>query len=234
MKLNDPELVRTEYEDETRLAARQAAHESGEGPDARQVLFAAVAKTRPGRVLEVGCGQGELARRIATELGVEVVAIDQSPRMVELAQKRGVDARVGDVQALDFPDESFDCVVAAWMLFHVPDLDRGLAESARVLRPGGRLVAATNGPDHLQELHDILGTEPVGSAFNGENGERALRRHFVRVERHDAAGHLIFPSRDAAQAYVDASPVTLNGALPPIEGFIRVRRTPVVFVAEKA
>jgi SAM-dependent methyltransferase len=232
LRLNDPELVRTEYDDETRLAVRQAAHESGEGPDAREVLFAAIAEGRPDRVLEVGCGQGELAQRLAAELGVPVVAIDHSPRMVELAQERGVDAKVGDVQAIAFPDESFDCVVAAWMLFHVPDLDRGLAEIARVLRPGGRLVAATNGPDHLQELHDILGTKPPHSAFNSENGERALLRHFVRVERREATGHLIFPSRDAAQAYVDAA-VILNGTLPPIEGSIRVRRTPVVFVAEK-
>lgn len=234
MRLDDPAVVRAEYADETRLATRQAAHRLGEGPDAPEVVFAAVAEARPGRVLEVGCGQGELAQRLATEVGSHVVAIDQSPRMVELAQGRGVDARVGDVQALDFPDESFDCVVAAWMLFHVADLDRALGEISRVLRPGGRLVAATNGPDHLHELLELLGTSsPLRSAFNGENGKQALLRHFGRVERRDAAGHLLFQSRDAAQAYVDAS-VTLNGALPPIEGSIRVRRTPVVFVAEKA
>ena len=45
--------------------------------------------------------------------------------MVELARARGVDARVGDVQELPFADGAFDCVVAAWMLYHVPDLDRG-------------------------------------------------------------------------------------------------------------
>jgi SAM-dependent methyltransferase len=233
LRLNDPTLVRAEYEDETRLAVRQAAHASGEGPDALEMVIAAVAEARPRRVLDVGCGQGELAQRMATELRADVVGVDQSPRMVELTRERGVDARLGDVQALDFADESFDCVVAAWMLFHVPDLDRGLGEIARVLRPGGRLVAATNGPDHLRELHDLVGTQPVHSEFNAENGERALRRHFVSVERRDARGYLFFPSRDAAQAYVDAA-LIVSGILPPVDGPIRVRRTPAIFVAEKS
>jgi SAM-dependent methyltransferase len=234
LRLNDPALVRSEYEDETRLAVRQAAHASGEGPDALDMLVGAVAEASPSRVLDVGCGQGEIAQRIAAELGAEVMAVDQSPRMVELTRERGVDARLGDVQALDFlTDGSFDCVVAAWVLFHVADLDRGLGEIARVLRSGGRLVAATNGPDHLKELHDLLGTTPFDMEFNGDNGDRALLRHFARVERHVAYGHLVFPSREAAQAYVDAA-LSISGTLPPIEGPLRVRRTPVIFVAEKS
>jgi SAM-dependent methyltransferase len=233
LRLNDPALVRAEYEDETRLAVRQAAHASAEGPDALEMVFEAVAEVSPSRVLDVGCGQGELAFRIATELGADVVAVDQSPRMVELTRGRGVDARLGDVQELAFPDVSFDCVVAAWMLFHVPDLDRGLGEIARVLRPGGRLVAATNGRDHLRELYDMLGAPPAHIEFAGENGDSPLRRHFASVERREAQGHLLFPSRDAAQAYVDAG-LSIRGTLPPIEGPIRVRRTPVVFVAETA
>ena len=67
-----------------------------------------------------------------------VTFVDLSQRMVELARARGIaDAHVGDVQELPFADASFDTVVAAWMLYHVPDLDRGLAEIARVLEPGG-------------------------------------------------------------------------------------------------
>ena len=108
MKLNDPALVRAEYEDETRLAARQAAHRSAEGPNALEMVFAAVAEVKPARVLDAGCGQGELAERIAYELGSAVVGVDQSARMVELTRARGVDARIGDVQALALPDGSFD------------------------------------------------------------------------------------------------------------------------------
>jgi SAM-dependent methyltransferase len=233
LKLNDPELVRAEYEDETRLALRQAAHQSGEGPNALDVLVGAVAEGAPERILDVGCGQGGLAQRMAREVGVEVVAVDQSPRMVELTREHGIEAQVGDVQALDFGDASFDYVVAAWMLFHVPDLNRGLSEIARVLKPEGRLVAATNGVDHLQELHELLGAKPASSEFSAENGELALLRHFARVERRDARGHLVFPTRAEAQAYVDAA-LSVEGTLPPIDGPIHVRRTPVIFIAAKS
>src|SRR5204862_3865783 len=141
------------------------------------------AEVAPRRVLEVGSGQGELAERMVRETGAEVVAVDQSERMVELALARGVDARVGDVQSLPFADGSFDCAVAAWMLYHVPDLDRALGELVRVLGRGGRLVAATNSAFHLQELRDLVGSGPSPSTFTRENGGELLARHFALVRR---------------------------------------------------
>jgi ubiquinone/menaquinone biosynthesis C-methylase UbiE len=57
-----------------------------------------------------------------------------------------------DVQALDLPDAAFDAVVANWMLYHVPDRPRALAEIRRVLRPGGTLFSATNGDAHVREI----------------------------------------------------------------------------------
>jgi SAM-dependent methyltransferase len=232
--LDDPTLVREQYADETRLATRKRAHASGEGPDAREVVFAAVRNASPGRILEVGCGEGELAERMSRELRADVVAVDQSERMVEIAAGRGIDARVGDVQALDFADETFDCAVAAWMLFHVADLDGALDELARVLRPRGRLVAATNGPDHLQELYELAGAAPFRSRFNSANAEQALRRRFRMVDRIDARGWLVFPDRRAAQDYIDSA-ISLSGhVVPAVDGPIRARRTPAIFVAEKA
>ena len=234
MTLDDPRVVREQYADETRLATRKRAHEHGEGPDAREVVFAAVRDARPSRILEVGCGEGELAERMSRELQAEVVAVDQSERMVELARGRQVDARVGDAQSLDFDDETFDCAVAAWMLFHVEDLDRALGELARILRPGGRLVAATNGRDHLRELHELAGAAPFESRFNSNNAERALQKHFRSVDRIDARGWITFPDRRAAQDYIDSA-ISLSGHLvPAVDGPIRARRTPSIFVAEKS
>ena len=232
MRLDDPAVVREEYADETRLAARKKAHASGEGQDARDVVFEAIAEVSPQRILEVGCGEGELAERMSGELQAAVVAIDQSERMVELTRARGVEAHVGDVQDLGFAGGSFDCAVAAWVLFHVADLDGALAELARVLRPGGRLVAATNGREQVRELYDLVGREPPATTFNAENGADSLCRHFSRVDRIDVHGWFVFPDAAAAQAYVD-SMVVLSGMVPPVEGPIRARRTPCVFVADK-
>ena len=169
------------------------------------------------------------------EIGAEVVAVDQSERMVELTRARGVDARVGDVQELPFEDETFDCAVAAWMLYHVPDLDRGLSELARVLRPGGRLVATTNCERNLPELWDMFGSDSWRQhGFNAEGGESMLRPHFRTVERRDALGTITFADWDAANDYV-ANSVTrrdLAGKLPRFDGPLVCTRLATVFVAE--
>jgi SAM-dependent methyltransferase len=234
VRINDPELVRAEYATEAGLEGRRAAYRFAEGPDPREIAFAAVAEARPQRVLEVGCGPGELAARIQDELECEVVAVDLSPRMAELAQRRGVDARVGDVQRLPFADGEFDVALAAWMLYHVPDLERGLAELHRVLRPGGRLVAVTNGLGHMRELAELLGVEREPASFRADNGAALLGSWFPQVEVRDGSGFVVFPDRETAQSFV-ASTVTLaqGGELPPFDGPLRVRRKVVVFVAER-
>ena len=235
-RLDEPELVRREYATDAGLAGRLAAYRFAEGPDPREMAHQAVAEARPQRVLEIGCGQGAMAERMARELGCEVVAIDQSEHMVSLTRQRGVDAVVGDAQELPFANEEFDVALAAWMLYHVPDVDRALAEFARVLRPRGRLVAVTNGDDHLHELGDLLGGTGLRSSFSAENGEAQLRHRFSEVERRDAVGWIVFPTRAEAQAYVDATGVLSGGGreLPAFDGPLRVRRTAAVFVAELA
>ena len=231
--LNEPGFVRTQYETEDRLRARKAAYVNAEGDDPRQFAFEAVAAAAPSRVLEVGGGEGELAERIVKELGADVIGIDQSERMVELQRLRGIDARVGDVQELPFADGEFDVVVAAWMLYHVPDLDRGLAEIARVLKPDGRLVAVTNAFDHLQELWDLAqrAASMHRFVFRAENAEQVLAGHFGRVERRDALGWTTMDTEairrfarswDALAALVDA---------PERDAPLRVRRHSTVFVA---
>jgi len=235
VRLNDSEVVRAEYAEESRLEERIAAWQSLSGPNPREVALQAVAEARPRRVLEVGCGQGWASEWIQAELGAEVVAIDQSERMVELTRARGVDARIGDVQDLAFQDESFDAALAAWMLYHVPDLDRGLSELARVLRPGGRLVAVTNAPDSLQELWTLLNADRtpfISAGFHSENGAEILSGHFGHVEAREAAGTVTFADSEAVQRYVD-SLVTVSATVPEFEGELVCSRRSTIFVAEK-
>jgi ubiquinone/menaquinone biosynthesis C-methylase UbiE len=233
VRLDDPELVRREYASDAGLAGRIAGYRFAEGPDAREVTFRAVAEVEPRRLLEVGCGQGWLSERIQGELGCEVTALDQSEHMVELTRRRGVDAIVGDVHTLPFEDGAFDCAVAAWMLYHATDIDRALSELARVLVPGGRLVAVTNSHDHLGELADLLGVERPAYSFSAENGDELLRQRFASIERREAYGWVTFPTRADAQEHVDHMILWGGRQLPAFEGPLRVRRTPVTFVATK-
>ncbi len=234
MRINDPAAVARQYANEHNLEARRSLYTNAEGPDPREIAFDAVAECAPERVLEVGGGPGELAARIMGELDCEVVMVDVSPRMVELAQARGVDARVGDVQQLPFADDHFDCALAAWMLFHVPRIDAGLQELARVLRPGGRLVATTNSTEHLRELRAIAGNAAWKRVFTRENGAEIIGRHFVEVERRDADGWVTIDDHDMVRGFVRSLDAEDQPELPPYELPLRSRRASTVFVATKA
>jgi SAM-dependent methyltransferase len=232
--MDDPEVVREQYAREDNLRARQALYQEMTGPDPRDVLWEAIREAQPRRVLEVGGGPGEVAERMLHELGADVAFVDVSPRMVELARERGVDAQVGDVQELPFADASFDTAVAAWMLYHVPDVDRGLAELARVLAPGGRLVAMTNAADHLRELRDLIRHPGFAELrFSGENGEELLRRHFAHVERRDVTGTVTVRERAKLVTYQESLSVPTSAVPEDVALPFVVRRASTVFVATK-
>jgi SAM-dependent methyltransferase len=233
-RLNDPGLVRGQYATDENLRKRQSLYDETTGADAKEVLWDAIASAAPRRVLEVGGGQGWLSQRMQEELGADVVMLDLSPHMVELARARGVRAETGDVQQLPFADGSFDTVVAAWMLYHVPALDRALSEIVRVLEPGGRLICNTNSVEHLAELRTLI-AYPLADEdflpFNAENAEEALGRHFADVRRLDATGTVIVRDRQKLVDYrdsmmVDTSPVPEDVELP-----FTIRIGGAVFVA---
>ena len=98
-----------------------------------------------GDVLELAVGTGRNLRHYPP--GVRLVGIELSPAMLDIAQQeaatvgREADLRVGDAQALEFPDDSFDTVTCTLALCTIPDDRAALAEAIRVLRPGGRFVA---------------------------------------------------------------------------------------------
>jgi SAM-dependent methyltransferase len=231
---DDPAAVAEQYRNEANLRARQALWANVEGENAPVVLWRVLSSLAPRKVLEVGGGQGELADRMQTELGADVTFLDQSERMVELARARGIrDARVGDAQELPFDDGAFDTVVAAWMLYHVPDVNRALAEAARVLAPGGRLVAVTASVRHVEELRELFGTvlPDFERQFNAENGESILRRHFRDVERTDVEIVAIVDDRATLEAYrrslsYETRPLPEEIAMP-----FRVHGRTTIFVA---
>jgi ubiquinone/menaquinone biosynthesis C-methylase UbiE len=97
-----------------------------------------------GEVLEIGIGTGRNLPHYGDD--VRLTGVELSPAMLEIARARAhelgreVDLRVGDAQALEFGDESFDTVVCTLSLCTIPDDRAAVAEMRRVLRPGGRLL----------------------------------------------------------------------------------------------
>jgi len=113
------------------------------GLDVRWRRLTAQAAVRSGdRVLDAACGTGDLAIADLKAGAGKVTGLDFSPRMLERARRK--DARIewlqGDMLALPFADETFDAATVGFGVRNVEDLERGLRELRRVLRPGGRLA----------------------------------------------------------------------------------------------
>jgi ubiquinone/menaquinone biosynthesis C-methylase UbiE len=205
------------------------------GENATDVALGIVEALEPRRVLEVGCGMGELAEQLGKD-GLDVVAIDLSQRMVELARARGVDVRVGDVQDLPFGDSEFDVVIADWVLYHVPDLDLALREIVRVLEPGGHLVAATVGPANMREIWELVGGPvTVERSFDARTGRGLLEQHFSHVEQRDVEGTLVFEDAETVRHFISMTMTRahLASRVPELDEPLSTKARHSIFVARK-
>lgn len=196
-------LVTRQYRDARNLNARGALHArygTNSYPWFRWVFDQIVAVApASARILEVGAGPGGLWRENLDRLpdSWRITLTDLSEGMVGEQRAALVhdafDFTVADVEALPFADSAFDLAIANHMLYHVPDRAKALGELRRVLRPGGALIAATNGDDNMRELDDLVrSVAPEAAAgvwkasfrhpFTLENGPAQLAPYFADIE----------------------------------------------------
>jgi ubiquinone/menaquinone biosynthesis C-methylase UbiE len=156
-----------------------------------RLLFAGgrewVCSQAAGDVLEIGIGTGRNLPHYRAD--VSLIGIELSPAMLEIARARArelgreVDLRVGDAQALEFPDDSFDAVVCTLSLCTIPDDRAAVAEVRRVLRPGGRflLLEHVRSPVLPVRLGQRL-LDPLAVRFEADHLLREPLEH-LRAER---------------------------------------------------
>lgn len=211
-----------QYRTDANLKARASLHERfGQGPPWHPWVFAKLPHRADLDVLELGCGPGQFWQVNVDQVppGWNLTLTDISPGMLKVArstlQAAGLNAHTLQLDASElarderFQEGAFDVVLANHMLYHVPDLDTALRGIRRVLRPGGKLLAATNGRRHLHELRDLADQElPVSYlraarlAFDLEGGAALLRRTFRSVHVHRKEDVMHVTDESAIVAYV--------------------------------
>ena len=216
--LNDPNYVRDQYKASNNLDARIALHTqfSTSTRDFHEWVFDHFDFPRGARILEIGCGTGLLWQKNRTRIDAtwHIVLTDLSLGMLTTARETGITAHFAetDAQSIPFADATFDAVIANHMLYHVPDLRRALAEIRRVLKPGDKLFAATNGGNHLSELknwvsefvsaeHSPLINQNITKQFSLDNGAEQLGIFFNRVEQFNFPDALVVTEVEPLIAY---------------------------------
>lgn len=194
--MKDP--VREQYRDSAGYDARVSLHSrfGSNKTGIFRLMMDLMAATSDAHVLELGSGTGLMWTsnydRIPPRWSITIS--DLSPGMLRKAHENLAAVRRSfpmvqlDAQELPFLDDYFEMIVANYMLYHVADVSRTLIEIRRLLRPGGKLFAATFGSLHMRELDQT--TESVVGAslrhgdvrFGLENGYAAMARVFSEVE----------------------------------------------------
>lgn len=138
-------------------------------------FFADIVPDQPGVVLDVGCGEGRVARALADKAD-QVVALDSSRTLIREARAADVHSLylVGDATRLPFQSKSFDTIVAYNSLMDLDDVAGGVAESARVLKPDGTLCVCI--------LHPI---GDAGQFANEDEGAPFLIGNYLQSHRYD-------------------------------------------------
>ena len=199
-KFTDQQYLKTDqYKDSSNLDARVEIHRrfSTNPYGWFTWMFDALVKLpADAKILELGCGPAHLWRDCSDRIpaGWDITLSDLSPGMLDSAWRNlvvtGRAFRFQEIDAQDIPfaDEIFDAVIANFMLYHVPDRQKALNETRRVLKPGGRLFAATVGDSHMREAlrwTRQVGNETMASVpvpFTLENGLDQLASVFSKVE----------------------------------------------------
>jgi methionine biosynthesis protein MetW len=198
---------------------------------AKVVEAATSLATRPGSILDIGCGRGTLLELLRERLPeATLFGVDISTTTVEATRARGFEARVADVSTgLPFSADHFDCVIFGEVIEHLVDPDAALREISRVLKAGGTLIVTTpNLASWFNRVLLLLGVQPVFTETSLHVNLGRMTRAFGQSG--PTQGHLkiftlgalreMLAANGFAVAGISGAAFTSSNALRPIDLFM--------------
>ena len=222
--MNNKSVVEQQYKNADKLNIRIALHEkysTNKEPFGEWIV--SNYDIKPGsKVLELGCGTGSMWKEHLHLLdnGSTAVLSDFSEGMLKeakenLGEQPNLEYQIINIQDIPYEDNLFDVVIANMMLYHVPDLKKGLSEVARVLKEEGTFYCATYGENgiirYLEELlYEYGANNDMNKSFTLQNGAGKLSEYFGDVARLDREDGLAITNLDDLIEYIYSTMRMIN------------------------
>lgn len=215
-KTDDQSVVKQQYATADNLHTRISIHDeySTNKTGFRNWIISNYKIEKGMKVLELGCGTGDIwkNRESLIRQCSRLVLSDFSEGMTAAAKKTvgtydNIEYKVLDIQKIPYEDETFDIVIANMMLYHVPDIAKGVAEVRRVLKSSGSFYCATYGEhgitEYLSKIFEAYGVEDdLNKNFTLQNGYDILRKSFSKVKKSEYVDSLAVTKVDDMVNYI--------------------------------
>lgn len=231
-KINDVSVVKQQYAMANSLDTRILIHDkySTNKLGFGNWIFSNYRIDKGAKVLELGCGTGYMWKNRESLICScsKIILSDFSEGMVATTKDNigsydNIEYKVLDIQEIPYKDATFDIVIANMMLYHVPDIDKGLTEVRRVLKRGGRFYCATYGEhgiiEYLSKIFSTYGVEDnINKNFTLQNGYKILSKTFSKVEKKEYIDSLAVTNIDDMVDYIySLSSMTSLNSVPKQE-----------------
>lgn len=215
------EYSNIQYSSQENLTKRISLWSYGSNPESLpKWIFGHMGLQKHENVLELGGGTGilwvENFKKVPSSCSI--VFSDYSKNMLDQAKLNlttlnlPLSFELIDAEKMNFPNQTFDVVLACHMLYHVPNMKKALQEIVRVLKPHGRFISTTVSKYHIQELKDFLTKfnldvdmkKEIFSEFRNESGREILKQHFRNIQFKEYINEVRITNSDVLLQYIES------------------------------
>ncbi len=215
------EFAELQYKNHQNLTTRMNLWSYGSNPESFQKwIFSNIQIQEYERVLELGCGTGQLwienIKNIPSTCSI--ILSDFSKEMLSKAKENiqplnlPIKFEIIDAEKIPYPNQIFDVVIGCHMLYHIPNIQKALISINRILKSGGRFISTTISQQHIRELKDFLSEfglyseerMNLFSEFRNETGREVLKPFFSEIKFYEYINQVNITSVDPLMSYIES------------------------------